>query len=275
MLELRPISETVTQVLMSMRRRFLLIALAIVLLPIAYLFARTGYRVYRWANFARPPVAEALPALQSNADVHVIDDRWVIFTPATSSPRTGLILYPGARIDPRAYAPLAQKIAEKGYLVVLLPVRFALANYQPNAAAPVIAAYPEIDNWAVGGHSLGGVVAAEFTNTHIEDVDGLVLWAAYPAEDQDLSNQSLDVISIHASLDGLVTVQEVTANKHLLPASTDYVLIEGGNHAQYAWYGNQRNDFTPTIDAATQQASIINATLSFLQELEANPAATE
>ncbi|NOH11315.1 MAG: alpha/beta hydrolase [Chloroflexi bacterium] len=260
---------------MSIRRRFLLIALGIILIPVIYLGARTGYRFYRWANFARQPVAEALPALESSDLVSVEDDRWVVFTPANSTPRTGLIFYPGARIDPRAYAPLAQDIAEQGYLVVLLPVRFALANWQPNAAEPVIAAFPNIETWAVGGHSLGGVVAAEFTNTHIQDVDGLVLWAAYPAEDQNLSSQSIDVISIHASQDGLVTVQEVADNKYLLPASTEYVLIEGGNHAQYAWYGNQRNDFTPTIDADSQQAAIVEATLSFLQELEAGTAASE
>ena len=260
---------------MSMRKRLLPILIAVILIPVVYFAGRTAYRFYRWANFARAPVEAALPALESNQDVIVEDTRWVTFTPTDTTPDTGLILYPGARIDARAYAPFAQDIAEQGYLVVLLPVRFALANFQPNAAAPVMSAFPDIETWVVGGHSLGGVVAAEFTNTHIEDVDGLVLWAAYPAEDQDLSAQAIDVISIHASLDGLVTVQEVTDNKYLLPSDTEYVLIEGGNHAQYAWYGNQRNDFTPTIDGETQQAAIVDATLVFLQALEARTTISE
>ena len=260
---------------MPRRKLVLQIILVGITVPFLYLVGRTGYRLYRWANFARPPVEAALPALDSNGAVLVEEDRWISFIPQQAYPRVGLILYPGARIDPRAYAPLAQHIAREGFLVVLLPVRFALANYQPNAAAPVMDAYPEIKTWVVGGHSLGGVVAAEFTNRRSEEIEGLVLWAAYPSETQDLSAVAVDVISIHASRDGLVTMQEIADTKSLLPDNTEYVLIEGGNHAQYAWYGSQRNDFTATIDAETQQELIIRATVRFLRNLEQDTAASD
>lgn len=52
---------------------------------------------------------------------------------------------------------------------------------------------------------------------------------------------------------------------NLLPE--DYVLYEilGGNHAQFGWYGPQKNDGTPTISTKIQQDIITDQILDFIE----------
>ena len=96
---------------------------------------------------------EALAALQSDSQVKVTTDPWLVFQPTQSTPTTGLIIYPGGRVDPRAYAPQARAIAEKGYLVVIVPMPLNLAVFGSGRASSVIQAYPDIEKWVIGGHS--------------------------------------------------------------------------------------------------------------------------
>jgi hypothetical protein len=51
--------------------------------------------------------------LQSNAQVQVETEGWLIFRPVGGERAVGLILYPGGRVDSRAYAPPARAIAEE------------------------------------------------------------------------------------------------------------------------------------------------------------------
>src|SRR5688572_22986581 len=108
-----------------------------------------------WATIVPAPEAPALAALASDPVVDVEQGRWLVFTPIITTPTTGLIFYPGGRVDPRAYAPAARAIAAEGYLVVIVPMPLNLAVLAPHRAAEVIAAYPGVTAWAVGGHSLG------------------------------------------------------------------------------------------------------------------------
>ncbi len=214
-----------------------------------------------------PEVYERVPGLNEISP----NERWLIFRPEGGAPTVGLILYPGGRVDFRAYAPTAQAIAEQGYFVALVRMPLNLAVFDPDAAAEVIAAYPEIEHWAVGGHSLGGAMAAHFAATHPGSVDGLVLWAAYPASSDDLSRSGLRVVSISASLDGLSTPEKIAASRPLLPADTVWVTIEGGNHAQFGWYGPQPGDAPAAITREKQQAQIVAATVALLESLNENP----
>jgi len=214
-----------------------------------------------------PEVHERVPGLNEVSP----GERWLTFLPDGGSPTVGLILYPGGRVDFRAYAPTAQAIAEQGYFVALMRMPLNLAVFAPDAAAEVIAAYPEIAHWAVGGHSLGGAMAAHFVATHLGSVDGLVLWAAYPASSDDLSQSGVRVVSISASFDGLATPEKIDASRPLLPADTVWVTIQGGNHAQFGWYGPQPGDDPAAISRETQQAQIIEATVEFLESLQQNP----
>lgn len=220
-----------------------------------------------WGETPAQPMPEALAALQSDAQVTITTGKWLVFTPVRVQPDTGLILYPGGRVDPRAYAPTARQVAEQGYLVILVDMPLNLAVLNPGAAEKVIAAYPEIQNWVIGGHSLGGAMAANYAINHLQQVKGLVLWAAYPASSDDLSSSDLRVVSIFGSLDGLATGEKIEASRPLLPADTAWVSIDGGNHAQFGWYGSQAGDNAAALSRSDQQAQVLSATLALLDGL--------
>lgn len=221
-----------------------------------------------WGSTPQAATSAALRALESDEAVRVESEPWIAFTPASGNPRAGLILYPGGHVDPRAYAPLARQIAAQGYRVVIVPMPLALAVFAPDKALEVLDAYPSTPAWAVGGHSLGGAMAARFAYTHPDAVDGLVLWAAYPASTDDLSGLDIAVTSIYGTLDGLSTGSKIDASRPLLPDDTAWVAIEGGNHAQFGDYGAQAGDNPPTIAAGDQQAQAAEATLALLQAIE-------
>jgi hypothetical protein len=221
-----------------------------------------------WASLAAPPMPEAQAALQPDTQVTVSTGPWLVFQPTGQDPATGLIFYPGARVDARAYAPPARTLAAAGYLVVITPMPLNLAILASDRAADVISAYPHVQHWAVGGHSLGGAMAAQFAYQHPAAVDGLVLWAAYPPDGDDLSQRDLAVVSISGTRDGLATPAKIAASHPLLPASTHWVALDGGNHAQFGWYGAQDGDNPATISRAAQQQQIISATLTLLAGLK-------
>jgi poly(3-hydroxybutyrate) depolymerase len=237
------------------------------LVPLALAVAVAGFVI--WAMAAAAPMPQAVAALQSNGQVTVETSRWLVFRPAgkPADADTGLVIYPGARVDPRAYAPAAQTIAAQGYLVVIVPMPLYLAVLAPDAAAEVLAAYPRVQNWAIAGHSLGGAMAARFAYTHPGAVKGLGLWAAYPAAGNSLAASGLVVVSISGSRDGLATVEKIDASRSLLPADTRWVRVEGGNHAQFGWYGPQDGDNAAAITREAQQAQVITATLEMLRAL--------
>jgi len=237
------------------------------LLPLVLLLPVAGFVI--WAGTGPAPMPEALDALASDAQVEVTTEPWLVFRPAGTTPATGLILYPGGRVDPRAYAPAARAIAEAGYLAVIVPMPLDLAFFAPDRATDVMAAFPEIQHWAIGGHSLGGSMAARFAFQHPGALQGLVLWAAYPAASDDLSGRDLAVSSVFGTRDGLATLDEIDASRPLLPPDTAWVAIEGGNHAQFGWYGPQDGDNEATISRSAQQAQIVAATLDLLARIEA------
>ncbi|HEX9118004.1 MAG TPA: alpha/beta hydrolase [Anaerolineae bacterium] len=244
---------------MRILKRVLLVLLIVLLLTV------TGFSA--WAYTPLGPMPEALVALQSDATVRVATAPWLTFTPTAAPPATGFILYPGGRVDARSYAPAARAIAQRGYLVVIAPMPFNLAVFKPSAAEPVIAAHPEIAHWAVGGHSLGGVMAANFVFTHPDAAQGLALWAAYPSGNHSLADRRLAVVSIYGTRDGLATQGKVDAVRPLLPAGTRFVAIDGGNHAQMGWYGPQGGDGTATISREAQQAQVVEATVALMAGL--------
>jgi pimeloyl-ACP methyl ester carboxylesterase len=162
-----------------------------------------------------------------------------------------------------------RSLAEAGHLAVVVPAPFGLAVLAPDSADAVIAAHPEVQHWVIGGHSLGGAMAAQYAHGHGEVIDGLVLWAAYPTEDTDLSDADIASASILATEDGLATAEEVTGAASRLPPGTAFVTVEGGNHAGFGWYGEQGGDGTATISREAQQEQVTEATLAVLDAVSA------
>ena len=245
----------------SRRRRRWLWAGASVL--VVLLVALGGFAI--WATTTPEPGPDAVAALRSDDRVEVVEDDGYTFAPRRPA-RVGFVLYPGARVDPASYAVPARQIAEAGFLVVVPALTLNLAVLDAGAADPVIDAHPAIDRWVVGGHSLGGAIAAGYAEDHCDTVAGLVLWAAYPAEDTDLSSADLDVASVVGTRDGLTTRADIDGSRDQLPPDTDFVPIEGGNHAQFGDYGPQAGDQPATISRREQQAQAVMATLAVLRD---------
>jgi len=217
-----------------------------------------------WAETPLGPSPEALSALESDSQVTVKINNFITFQPADVKPTTAFIFYPGGRVDYRSYAAPLHAIAAQGYLVVLVPVRLNLAFFDINAADSVIAQYPEIQHWAVGGHSLGGVASALFAKDHPQ-LEGIIFWASYPADDS-LKNSDLKMLSIYGTND-MAGMAKFDETKPLLVSDAEYVVIQGGNHAQFGDYGPQPGDNEATISRADQQAQVVQATADFLMEL--------
>ena len=226
-------------------------------------FSLVGFLI--WAETPYKADSAAIESIDRSAIEN--DQNWLVFDPEETTSSTGLVFYPGGRVDYRAYAPHAEAIAQAGYKVVLLPMPLNFAIFGANRADEVIAAFPEITTWAVGGHSLGGAMAAEYVKTPPSSVEGLILWAAYPAGNNDLSGTNLDVLSIYASNDMVATLQEINESRTNLPEATVFVEIDGGNHAGFGWYGPQRGDGRLEISRIDQQQQIVDATVTFLQSL--------
>jgi hypothetical protein len=218
-----------------------------------------------WAETPLGPAPEALSALESDSQVTITTDNFITFKPANIEPTTGFIFYPGGRVDYRSYAVPLRAIAEQGYLVVLVPVRLNLAFFDINAGASILSAHPEIQNWVTGGHSLGGVASALFAKDHLDEIDGIIFWASYPA-DNSLATSNLKMLSIYGTND-MAGMAKFDETKPLLTADAQYVVIDGGNHAQFGNYGPQPGDNAATISREDQQAQIVNASSAFLQEL--------
>ncbi len=192
---------------------------------------------------------------------------WYTFAPTDVEPTVGLVYAPGARIDVRATAAILRPIAEAGYLVVSLKEPLGIALTHPNQFAQAMAAYPDVDTWAVGGHSLGGVAAAGFAASHQDDVSGLLLHGSYPQG--DLSGTDLVVTSVSGSNDGLTTPDDIEASRAKLPASTTFVEVPGAVHSDFADYGPQPGDGVPTTSRADAQAQIVAASIALLDSLAA------
>lgn len=245
------------------KKKILLIVVAVLLGLLA--LGAGGFFV--WANDAARPMPEALAAMQSDTSVEFSTvNGWLVFQPAGAAAATGLVIYPGGKIDYRAYAPVAREIAAQGYLVVVPPVPLNLALFNPNLAGEVMDAFPQVEHWAVGGHSLGGVAASTFAAAHPDRVQGLALWASYPAS--DMHTYPRQVVSIYGTNDGLAPPAKIEESKTNLPPTTEYVAIEGGNHGQFGAYGSQSGDNAATISRAEQQTQVANATAAMLSRLQ-------
>ena len=241
---------------MKIIKRIFLVLLVVVAL------AGIGFVI--WAETPLGPEPEALAALESDSQVTVTIDDYITFEPTDVQPTTGFILYPGGHVDYRSYAAPLHELAAQGYLVILVPVRLNLAFFEINAAQAPIEAHPEIEHWVVGGHSLGGVASAMFAKDNPE-IDGLIFWASYPADDS-FKNSDINVVSIYGTND-MAGMEKFEETKSLLPQDTQFIVIDGGNHAQFGDYGPQPGDNPATISRAEQQKQAVEASANFLQEL--------
>lgn len=252
-----------------MNRRRIIIGILIALFALAVI---GGGAFFVWANQAGPPMPEALAAMHSDSSVEFEQQNgWLVFQPVLQGDqldkpiKKGLILYPGGKVDYRAYAPTARAIAAQGYLVVIPPMPLNLAFFEANAAGDVITAFPQIQKWAIAGHSLGGVAASSYAAANPDKIQGVGFWASYPQG--SMTAYPGQVVSISATNDGLATPVKIENSKKDLPPATKFVVIQGGNHAQFGYYSDQQGDNPASISRAEQQNRLVTAMVELLQGL--------
>ncbi|MDY2838601.1 MAG: DUF1294 domain-containing protein [Bilifractor sp.] len=175
-----------------------------------------------------------------------------------------IIFYPGAKVETEAYAPILHEVAECGYDCFLVNMPFRLAFFGLNKAEDVMARHPDYVQFYMAGHSLGGAMAGNFTAEHLNEIRGVIFMAAYPTKTLEGSR----ALSLYGSQDGVLNMKHYQDSLSLMPDDFTDVIIEGGNHAQFGDYGEQKGDGEATISAEEQWGESVTAIMNFMEKSE-------
>ncbi|WP_066521691.1 alpha/beta family hydrolase [Curtobacterium ammoniigenes] len=243
------------------RRGFTVLRIAGVVLAAGWIAAIAWLRPHS-------AVEPALAAMRSDSTVSVSETATRIVIRPTSAPdTTGVFFQPGALVDARAYAAALRPEAEQGHIVVIAKQPLDIAFLATGAFSAAQRSFPQVTRWVIGGHSLGGTVAAIEANDGQHDsrspVVGLFFWASYPASDLHASLR-IPVLSVSGSRDGLATPADIAASRRNLPANTTFTVVQGGNHADFGAYGPQPGDHSSTITSTAARNRIVEATSGFV-----------
>lgn len=225
-----------------MKKRVWLIFLLLPLLLIG------AFLIYAMDSYL--PDSEAYEALKTDEQVAVTDTGygWYFDGPSEDA----LIFYPGAKVAPEAYAPLLRGLAqdEMDVALVKMPLNFAFLGL--NRADTVMKEHTA-QRWFIGGHSLGGAMAANYAASH-ENLQGLILLAAYATKPLP---EGLTEILLYGSEDSVVSIQKIEDGRAFAPADYHEFCIDGGNHAQFGSYGIQSGDGEARLSREQQQTMTI------------------
>jgi len=240
---------------------------------IAVLLVVTVGGAYGWFTYAEiqnraAAGAPALTAIKSDAEVTASNDGWLIMQPTNGSPTTGVIVYPGAYCKIEGYAQIMRGVAAAGYLVVGINMPFGLSLMGVNSANSVKKAYPEINNWVLIGHSLGGAMAGTYIAQNPDAMDGLIFWDSYPA----VSIKDVDIPTTHihrATLEG-EPPQIFSEQRQMYPENTAWSPVPGGIHMYFGTFdgGNYLELWEPKISNEAQLEIVTAATLEGIARAE-------
>lgn len=191
-------------------------------------------------------VAEAITEAK-DIEIYELDEKVTVFSPTWES-EVGFIFYPGGKVEARAYEPLMAALASRGIVAVLCEMPFNLAVLDVGAAEGIPEMLPEVKSWYIGGHSLGGSMAASYLADNKDIIDGLVLLGSYSTANVSDSR----ALSIYGSEDGVMNREKYEQYRSNLPEGFTEVTISGGNHAYFGMYGEQDGDGKATIKAEEQ-----------------------
>jgi pimeloyl-ACP methyl ester carboxylesterase len=152
-----------------------------------------------------------------------------------------------------AYLPILEKIKQNcGITCILIKMPFNMAIFDVNAADKIIEKFPDIKNWYIGGHSMGGAMASDYASKHQDKVKGLILLGAYIYGNYSAEN----ALTVYGTFNSSVA-EKINYTENI-------VVIEGGNHAQFGNYGKQKGDPDATISSEEQQNITVEAIREFL-----------
>ncbi len=226
-----------------MKKKWMIPILAIIIVVSAFMLYTS---LYYHAD------AAAIDALRTDETVSVTQTDYGWFFDGPSEDDI-LVFYPGAKVEETAYAPLLRRLAGQGMDVCLVKMPFRLAFFGAGKAETVLAQYGHANHY-VGGHSLGGAMAAKYAADHAEQLTGVILLAAYPTGPL---RDPLVLMSIYGSEDGVLNREKVSDGRQYAPDRYAECVIEGGNHAQFGNYGEQRGDGAGRISAEEQQEQTV------------------
>jgi pimeloyl-ACP methyl ester carboxylesterase len=182
-----------------------------------------------------------------------------------------VIILPGCPVEAEAYAPLARGLATRGLTAFVVRIPFRCAPLPSQVATlhgrlqRIVATCPPCV-WTIAGHSRGASHALEAVAAMPNRFARLVLMGSTHPRERDFSRLSIPVLKIEASNDGVAPREASAANRRLLPAATRWNVIEGGNHAQFAYYGWQLFDGLASVSRQAQHAQVIDAMTSFIMD---------
>lgn len=176
-----------------------------------------------------------------------------------------VIFYPGALVTPNSYSIWAKQVAENGFTVKIVHFPLNMAFFNMNAASSLVS---EKEKYVIGGHSLGGAMAARYAHNHNgKNLKGVFFLGAYADEKGRLDKTDLAVLSLTGSRDGVLNWEKYNSDRQYLPKNTKYVTIQGGNHGNFGSYGQQKGDKKATISNVQQQKIIAKQLAEWLQSI--------
>ena len=199
--------------------------------------------------------------ITENEVAYTTDGAYTVFAPKGAT--KGLIYYPGARVEHEVYLSLMEACADRGILCVLveMPLYFPLIG--SNLADGVREKYPEIEDWYIGGHSLGGYAASMYLDDHLDEFKGLILLASYTAV--DLKGKDVDVLTVYGTEDQVMNRERYEEGLTLIPEDYTELVIEGGTHAFFGMYNGQDYDCAKGITNEEQLLLTADAIAEFMK----------
>ena len=225
-------------------------------------------------NFTYQPSLSAIEAATTHSSYQVKETTdGVLFKPNKKTLPLSIIFYQGALVNQKSYSIWASKLASEGYPVYLIHHPLNLAVTNKNKAQSLVKTYT-IKDYVIGGHSLGGVMASRYAHnkqidptTDMGHLRGVFFLASYPDSKGSLKNTALPVLSVTGSNDGLLNQKSYLESKNFLPQNSIYSSIEGGNHAGFGSYGNQKGDNQAVISNKEQQNKLYSTLSSWLNTI--------
>jgi hypothetical protein len=229
-----------------MKKRIKIVLISILSLVILLV---SGFLIYASDYYRADDVAIAV--MQNDATI-LVQDNIIILSPTIPSD-TALIFYPGAKVEYLAYLPIMEKVKQScGITCILVKMPLNMAIFDVNAADEIINQFPDIKNWYISGHSMGGAMASDYASKNQGMVKGLILMGAYVYRNYPAEN----ALTVYG------TFNESVAEK--IDYTENIIVIEGGNHAQFGNYGKQKGDPDATISGEEQQNLTVEAIKEFL-----------
>ncbi len=241
----------------------------IIIIPALIFLLVIGGAVLSWALQSYDAEEIALGFLESTESVNIVEEGdYLLFESAQiNDNKPGLILYPGAQVDYKAYSRLAYKLADEGYSTILvkMPLELAILGWRRADGAKEL--LPAKNDWYLIGHSLGGAMASRFISREEPDwVTGLILLAAYPASSDSLADTDIEVLSLYGDNDEIVDLDLLKERRNILPERAIFTELEGANHSGFADYGEQDGDGEAMITAEEQIGLSVEYIIDFMNQ---------